>query len=328
LSECGGRPYLRIRPPSLNKKKTRLKNSIMAKTRSDKEEILQEDLVAVMEPPVEEKKEFSLPPKGTYVEIRPLPLKKWHGKEGREDMSTPKGMEVLYDPSTGRYATGLAEEERVFLEKKLGVDLSDRFIQDAPHPFWSSRAAIIKMNREPMILDISLPMNYLKVKNMKASSLIANSLQDWKKGLYPNATHYIHDEQETLALEASKVQLRNKARQKVYTMPLEEKTYLVRLLSEKSARGRSQDYIDVELDKIVEEKPAEFMRYINMDKAELGVRAKILECIDRNILTKQGISVYYMGDRIGMDLEEAVKFFLDPQNQMIKVVIFEKLEAL
>ena len=54
------------------------------------------------------------------VEIRPLPIKKWHGKEGKEDFSQPKVIEVLYDVEKACYATGLSEEETIKYSKEKG----------------------------------------------------------------------------------------------------------------------------------------------------------------------------------------------------------------
>ena len=62
-----------------------------------------------------------------------------------------------------------------------------------------------------------------------------------------------------------------------------------------------------------------------MDKQELYIRAMVQEAIYKNILTKEGMSIYYMGDMLGTDYEEVVKYFLDPNNQKQKVIILERL---
>jgi hypothetical protein len=57
------------------------------------------------------------------VEIRPLNIPRWHGKEGEESFTQPHTIEALYDHNTGGYATGLTEGEVEKYEKKLKVDL-------------------------------------------------------------------------------------------------------------------------------------------------------------------------------------------------------------
>lgn len=258
--------------------------------------------------------------------IKPLPSEKWHGKNGKESFSRPASLEVLYDSETGRYATGLTEEERAKYEKITGLDLSDNFNPTEPHPFWGSNAAKIKLPNHTMILDDTRPLDFIKIKNLKASKYVANSVKEHEEGLWPDATHVIFDEQEEVQLVASKLQRKNKARAATLTMSLDEKTNLVRLLSDKTINGRSQDFIDVELDNIIENQIDDFAKFYKMDKTEVTTRAKIMEALSKNILTKEGSSIFYMGDKLGHDFEQVVAYFTDPDNQMIKVAILEKLE--
>ena len=259
------------------------------------------------------------------VEVRPLQVKKWHGKEGKESFTQPKTIEVLYDSNTGKLATGLIEEEAEKYSKILGVDLSDRFNPNEAHPYWSSKAAEIKLENHTVLFDTNKPADFVKVKNLKASKFVANSMKDYEAGLYPNATHVIYDEEQEVTSKASKIQLKNKAVVIAAKMSADEKINIVQILSQKSLRGRSQDFIDVEIDSIISEKTEDFMKYAKMEKQEVYVRAAILECIHRNILTKEGSAIYYMGEVVGLDFESAVEWFTNPQNSKMKVAILEKL---
>ena len=62
-----------------------------------------------------------------------------------------------------------------------------------------------------------------------------------------------------------------------------------------------------------------------MDKQLVYTRASVQEALHRNVLTKEGSAVYYMGDKLANDVEDAVKYFMDPSNQKLKVAILEKL---
>ena len=66
------------------------------------------------------------------VEIRPIPFNnKWHGvSEGENQFTMPKVYEVYYNEKTGKYDSGLTEDEKKKFEKELGIDLSDVFIPD------------------------------------------------------------------------------------------------------------------------------------------------------------------------------------------------------
>lgn len=259
------------------------------------------------------------------VEVRPLPTNKWHGKKGKEAFAQPKAIEVLFDRETGKYATGLTEEEAAEYGKKMGVDLSDKFSPTEAHPYWSLKTSWVMLPNATVIFDTSKPSDFVKVKNLKASKLVANSMKEWEDGKFPEATHVIFDEAEEIDLKAAKVQLKQKATSIALDLSNEAKIAMVQILSEKSVRGRSQSFIDVEIDQILETKPAEFIRYIEMGKEEVTVRANVLEMLSKNILTKEGGSIYYMGELIGMDYEAAVSWFKDPNNSRMKVSILEKL---
>jgi len=45
------------------------------------------------------------------VELRPIENVRWHGKSGKDNFAQDKSSQILYNPSTGKYATGLTEEE-------------------------------------------------------------------------------------------------------------------------------------------------------------------------------------------------------------------------
>lgn len=261
------------------------------------------------------------------VEVRPIPVKRWHGKEGKESFSQAKVVEVLYDVNTGKYATGLTDEEVEKYSKIMGVNLNDVFNPNEPHTYWSTKAAQITLPNHTVLFDTSKPIDYIKVKNLKASSLVANSMKDYDNGLFPNATHVIFDEQEEISSKAVKVQLRNKAITLASKMSKDEKINIIQILSNKSLKGRTDDFIDVELDNVITDKVEDFMRYAKMDKQEVYTRAAVLECIHRNILTKEGTAIYYMSELIGLDFESAVEWFKNPQNSKMKVAILEKINS-
>lgn len=259
------------------------------------------------------------------VEVRPLNIPRWHGKKGKEAFTQAHTIEALYDHSIGGYATGLTEEEANKYGKKLGQDLSNVYDQNGPHPFWGSKMGRIKLENRTMIFDDENALDYVRIKVMKASKFVANSLKDWKAGLFPEATHVIFDEEEEISIRASKVQKRKKALKLSMELSKDDQTNIIQILSDKSLRGRSQDFIDVEIDDLIENRTDDFLRYAQQDKKELYIRAAVLEAIHRNILTKEGTSIFYMSDKIGFDFESTVDWFKDPQNQNMKIAILEKL---
>lgn len=259
------------------------------------------------------------------IEVKPLPLKKWHGKKDSESFTRPKGVEVLYDPETGYYATGLTNEETVEYEKKTGLDLSKTFVPDMPHPYWSTRSALIKLENATMFLNTERPLEYIKYKNLKASKFVANSLEEQEKGMWPDATHYISSVELDLVVEASKIEKKNKAIGISNALSPQEKVAIIQILSDKTVTAQSANFIAIEIDKLIQEKTDDFLRWAQMEKTELNLRATVLEALAKGILTKQGTAIYYMGDRIGFDVDEVVKSFNSTDNQALKVAVLEKL---
>jgi len=259
------------------------------------------------------------------VEVKPVDVKRWHGKAGKEAFGQPTTIEVLCDEKTGKYATGLSPEDEERLSKLTGYDLSDRFDVTKPHPYWSTQSARIKLPNHTVIFDTQRPQDEIKVLNLKASKYVANSLRELEEGLWPEATHVIHSEEEEVNIKATKVQKKMDCMKVLMNLTKDEKVNLVMILSAKAVRGRSENFVDVEIDRIIEEKPAEFLLYAKMDKQEVYTRAAVLEAIHRNILTKEGAAILYMGDVLATDTEEAIRYFMNPQNQKLKLAILDKL---
>ena len=261
------------------------------------------------------------------VEVRPLEIKKWHGKTGQESFAQSISFEALYDAQHGVYATGLTAAERKVLEKSTGYDLSPEFDPEKPHPFWSTGTARVKLGNKTTVFDTTKNLDAIKVKMLKANKYIANSMQEYRQGLYPEAMFVIYYEAEEVSLKASKIQIRNKARKLASKMSMDERINIIQILKGKSMRKNSPDFLEVAIEDLVQEDTTEFVKWAEMDKTATYIRASVLEGIHRNILTKEGNAVYYMGDRIADTLDDACNYFLDPQNQQMKAMILEKLNS-
>jgi len=268
----------------------------------------------------------------SLVTVKPLPVKKWHGKTGAEAFAQPRKIEILYDSKTGGYATGLTEEETKEYSKRLGVDLSNIFLMDEPHPFWSTKAAWIELGNATKVFDTKKNMDFVKVKNLRASKFVANSMEEYNNGMYPEATHVIFDEEEEMTVKASRTQKMQKLYVALEKLTTEDKINLILVVSNKNFRGRSINFIDGELSTIVDnttdEKSAnidDLLRILGTGREEVSIRAKVHELLIKNILTKQGTNINYMGEVIGSDIDSAIKWFQDPNNVSIRVSILDKL---
>lgn len=261
------------------------------------------------------------------VEIRPLPLKKWHGKKDKESFAQPKTIQALYSNKLGGYQTGLSKEEEAKYGALLGFSLDNLFNPEKEHLFWSQKLAQVKLENATTFLDPTKPLEYVKIKLVKVSKFVANSMKEWEEGKWPDATHVIFDESEETDIKATEIQKRNRAIQLAGKMTPAEKATMVLIINKRFVKNKSVNFIDVEIDEAIENRVEDFIRYAEMDLQDIQVRGSILEGLHRQILTQEGSAIYYMGERIGFDVEDAMAWFQSPDNQKLKVAILERLNG-
>jgi len=263
------------------------------------------------------------------VEVRPIPVKKWHGKTEKESFTRPKVVEALYDENIGGYATGLTPEEETHYGRLLGTSLDNKFIHDEPHPTWSEKRFSMVLSNNTMIFDTKDARQYVLVKLLKASKYVANSMKEYDNGAWPYATHVIFDEEEEVEERALKIERKEEVYKKISEMNDAERISLVWILSDgkKSLRGKSPSFIKVELDEFISESPNDVWKEINTSKAERFSRSTILEAISRQIIVKDGSNLVWMGDVIANSVEDAAEWLRNPENQSIKGKILEQLNS-
>ena len=262
------------------------------------------------------------------VEVRPIEKQKWHGKKKQENFTRPKKYEVLVDARTRQYATGLTPEEAEKYGQLLGVDLSAIDIPNTPHPFWSTRMAVLNMQNNTMFFNQELPLDFVKVKNMKASKFIANSQKEWEEGIWPDATHVIYDEKQAIEATASKISLRNSATSKAAELSAGRKIEVIMLLLGKNMNSASPNALVVAMDSIVNDFTKEFLDLMNTKAEVLSTQALVKVCIQNHLLHERGHNIYYADSVIGTDVGE-VGFYLDkPENQSLKMRLMNQVKEI
>lgn len=262
------------------------------------------------------------------VEIRPIDRKTWHGKSGKDSFGAPVKLEVLVDAKTNRYATGLSPELEEKYSKMLGVTLDSNLRPvGTPHPYWSTEQATITLPNHTIFFNTDSPTEDIKIHNLKVSKFVANSMAEYEAGLYPEATHVIFSEEEEAHAKAAKLELQYEAISLATKLTKDEKIDVILILGNKNLRGSSDNLVNVSLDTIVREKTKQFIILVKSDKKRRALKALILEAIHRNVLTKEGVSIYYLSERIGYDMEEAIDFLSNDNNQKVKAHIIEQLTA-
>lgn len=260
------------------------------------------------------------------VEVRPIEKVKWHGKTEREAFARPIAIEALVSKSTGQFATGLSQEDRERLEAATGFNLSPDYHIDMKDSFWTSTTAQIKLEHKTNIFNTKKPLDEIKINVLKASDLVANSQREYEQGMFPGALFVIFNEQEETEIKASRAAVKRKVIMEAAKLSKEKKAEIIQVLMAITVKHQSADYVDLKFDETIEQHGAELvLAYIKKDKTRLATHALILEAIHKGVLRKEGASVYYMSDQLGFDIESTIDYFLDINNQMLKIQILEKI---
>lgn len=275
------------------------------------------------------------------VEIRPIDVLKWHNKKGKESFTRPKKIQALIDGENMVYATGLnyvdkkypnpdTGEENVLTEaqyygKLIGKDLSNVVDVNKPHDFWDSNAAVVKLENNTMILNTTIPIDYIKYKILLGSKYVANSKQEYEEGLYPDATHIIFNEQEEIEVKAKKIDIKNQAIIKASKLIPSRMKQIILLMTNKLIDRNSSEFLQVEMDKLIQSNPEGVLRYIDMDKDVLTSQALVVEALYKNVLKRVGHSITYHDTVLGLEVIDVVEFLNKPQNQELKIAIMGQI---
>lgn len=284
------------------------------------------------------------------IQVKPVEVEKWHGKKGQESFTRAKTIQALVDPYSLTYTTGLDNDSKVYTNPETGkkndlteeqyyskllkADLSNQFDIDTPHPFWDSKMSEIKLENRTMLFDTKNPLDYVKVKVMKQSKYVANSLEDFENGLFPEATHVIFDEAQEVEVKASAVEIKNKVIVEASKLNIGQKIDIVTVLSAgsdylraKTLRGKSESFVNVELDKYIQKNAKEVLRVMNMSKEDLSTQALVLEALQKHVLVKEGLKIRYFEEYLGSDINEVVDRLNTSEYNEIKIRIMQQLNG-
>ncbi len=279
------------------------------------------------------------------IQVKPVPQERWHGKKGVDSFKRPHTIPALVDPNTMTYATGLDYTKKVYegeggemlteaehYGKLIKQDLSNQFDTEKLHPFWDSKMASIKMENRTMIFNTENPLDYVRVKVMKASKYVANSLVEFENGEFPEATHVIYDESEEVESRAAIIEITRSAIIETSKLNTDKKVNLIMVLSSDgdylkaiNLKGKAPSFIEVELSKLIDKDPEAVIDFLNRSPEVTSTHALVLEALQKNVLHKEGHKVKYHESTIGESAMDAAEYLNRPEQQEFKIRILAQV---
>lgn len=258
------------------------------------------------------------------VEIRPVERTKWHGKKGKESFTQPHTIQALVNADTMAYVVDIPQNRVKELKESTNYNLDLMYNPEVPHEFWDSRTAKVKLENRTMFLDISVPLNEIKLGILKGSRFVANSLSEFEQGKYPDATHYIHDESEEVEIKSSKIETKNRAILETSKLSRERKIDIIKVLTGGILKDNSDNYLTVQLDKLIEKDVTLYLQVLTKNKKEVSYLGLVYEALDKGVLRKDGHNIKYLDSNLGISEEDVASYLMDDKNQEFALIIKQK----
>ena len=275
---------------------------------------LKNDLVSIDANADDVLSKYMLPTK--TIQISPLPVTKWHKKIGKDSFSRGQKVGPLVDMAQGGYVTGLTKEEREYLEAKTGFKLNSNFNPAKEHPYWDITGKVMLPNNT-VILNLVNPIHYIRYKFLMFSPVVANSKAEWDEGLWPEATHYLNNEDDEAKHANTKTVKIQQVTAAIFNMQPEQKKKVLTVLTGKSVYNKSDEFINDSLQKAATANPEKAISVINMDKSILALRTLIATALNYGVIRKKKLGLFYKEANLGIEVDDVISLLNAPEGQDI-----------
>lgn len=261
------------------------------------------------------------------IEIKPIEKERWHGYKRENDFSRPIKIFPVVDNETRKYRTGLTENEIEAL-KKMGVpyNLDSNYNRYEPHEFWDSPEVAVKLEKRTIRLNDEIPMDFIKYKYILEHPAVANSMDDYENGKYPDATHYITNSPAALKKKANLVELKKKAYEILSTLDRERKVQVIMLVLGKDVKKKADNEIEVLLDELITNNPKEAYEIMSRNPEKMEAEYIVKLALRKGVLQRDPTSIKFMDLKIGSYISEAADFLMMKENKELKDKIVEQIK--
>lgn len=265
------------------------------------------------------------------IEIRPIPNRNGirDFSDNLEFFSQAHVIHPFVNPVTRKYSTGLTKEDKTYLEEKgFPFDISDDYIQNIPHEFWESPAVKVELTNSPIFLYPGKSLiDFIKYKYLLVNNYIYTSEEEMLTGSKPEATHFIYDESDALALKATKIVRQNALISKIRELSLSRKRDIILILLNENTDNKNEDYLTVRFDDIVSDKNlmVQLEELLERPDEDVKLSADIKTAIQKNVLRRTQKGIFYFETNLGYSENEVKEYLLKDENQELYLTIKAKI---
>ena len=222
------------------------------------------------------------------------------------------------------------DEEKSLLGEYLGLDPEEKDFSKVCRNWWADLRVEIPSDGKVLNItknDDGEPVNikhYLIYQWAKKHKYVAKNrtamLDDTKKQFY------VYDPEEAMKNQNKQVNIKKKAYKEFIKMSDNEDkiNMAINVLTESDPDSMSSTQKENYLDQLIEEDPKAFLTVVT-DK-NLEIKSEIAQMVEYNILEKVGNQYWFVEQKIGDTLGEAVKFFKDKKQSKTVNILRAKLE--
>jgi len=270
--------------------------------------------------------------KDLKIEIRPIPgrngIKQF--SENLEYFSQAHIIAPFVNPVSLKYETGLNEEDKEYLEKQnCPYDLTDNYVRGVSHPFWESQLVKVELINSPVFLHPGKSIiDFIKWRYLLVNNYIYKSEEEMRSGSKPEATHFIYNESEEIALKATELDRRNSLIRKIGKLSLKRKRDIILIIENETTENKDDNYLTVKFNEVMKDKAKalQLEELLNNSAEDVALSAEIKSAIHKNVLRKTKKGVFYFETNLGFTEEDVKEFLNKPDNQEILLNIKSKIQ--
>lgn len=271
-------------------------------------------------------------------------------KEKNNEYRTGLDPEAQYirrmpDPQSRKIETDRVTREKKRLEESLKLDLSSRsefYSLSSWSPSAKNKPVVepVKLSDGKTYFDLDDPMQALAFAFLRVHPDVATSFDAYQRGDFPNARHYVVDDEIEQEITYRKKTVLNKAIFTLDNLSLEKRKKIARQCSLPVTDADKEQVVYNLLDTFIKQGTIQsgpfegalgvdiFMRFVSVSDDVLHVKDLVRQAITHSIYRRDKLAKIFEGEvEIAKSEDELVDYLLDDKHQSDVIMLEDKLRA-